>query len=500
MNPSPASEPGRPDPAPQTHPAAGSSASGTPASGGPHNGFFEWIRSLGIIRGGERWFGGVASGIAARTGLDPVLIRGLFVVLGVFGVGFLIYGVAWGLLPEPDGRIHAEEAIRGNWTSGMTGAVVFVVLGTGGPSVSFLGMDSWFGATVWTLFWIAAGVGALYWFSTPKGKAQFQHLVSGAAGRGGSGSGAGSGTDSDAGSGSADTPGASTGGSPVSLAKTGMPPAGTNAGTASPASAAPSAAPSPAPSSEAFPPSASGNGPAASSATPGTSAAASSASDKHKDCSPKVPGAPGAYLAALFGAALLAGGTVLALDYVNVLDLVAPLSVALAATAAVLGTGVVILGLIGRHSGGVGSAAAVALIISFLAQPGMTHSNLAVASNGDWSPTDAQQASGGYTAIAGNGTVDLRDTKVSGDYEVPVSLAAGNISVLVPDESPVTVRFSAVAGNVETNDGTNSRNYSGLWQASTERTLNGNASGERITIDIRGVAGNVLITTEESDL
>ena len=223
---------------------------------------------------------------------------------------------------------------------------------------------------------------------------------------------------------------------------------------------------------------------------------------KQKDGSgpAKVPGAPGAYLAALFGAALLTGGSVLALDYVNVLDLAAPLSVALAATAAVLGIGVVILGLVGRHSGGVGSAAAAALVIAFLAQPGMTHSNLAVMSNGDWSPRDAAQASGGYTAIAGNGTVDLRDTQVSGDYEVPVSLAAGNISVLVPEDSPVTVRFSTVAGNVKTHDGTDSRDYSGLWQASTEHTLNNDAAGERITIDIRSVAGNVLVTTEESDL
>ncbi|KAD4060303.1 PspC domain-containing protein [Arthrobacter yangruifuii] len=497
MNPSPASDSGpeRPAAAAEQHPAAGAAhpaspggpasgtaASGTAASGTPHNGFFDWIRSFGIIRGHERWFGGVASGLAARTGLDPVLIRGLFMVLGVFGIGFLLYGAAWALLPEPDGRIHAEEAIRGNWTSGMTGALVLVVLGTGGPGVSFLGADSWLGATVWTLFWVAAGVGAIYWFSTPKGRAHLRHFTSGRTG--GSADPAAAATPGDTGSpggpaaGGAPAPG----NPPVTLAKTGLPSAD---GSAAPVSAAPRYEMS---------------APSGTSAAPEPAAPSGTAKRKGSGGSAKVPGAPGAYLAALFGAALLTGGAILALDYVHILNPAAPLSVALAATAVVLGLGVVILGLAGRRSGGVGSAAVAALVISFLAQPGMTHSNLAVMSNGDWSPRDAGQASGGYTAIAGNGTVDLRGTDASGDYEVPVSMAAGNISILVPDDSPVIVRFSAVAGNVETNDGTDSRNYSGLWQASDEHTLNKDADGERITIDVRSVAGNVLVTTEESDL
>ena len=424
-----------------------------------------------------------------------MLVRGIFIVLGVFGVGFLIYGAAWGLLPEPDGRIHAEEAIRGNWTSGMTGALVLAVLGTGGPGVSFLGGDGWFRATVWTLFWIAAGVVAIYWFATSKEKRHqvLQHFRETWHSANNSGAAPDSaGTPGSPAAGGAPAPGTT----PVTLAKTAYLPA--DAGTRPPGPA------SPVPN---FPPAGGTSTPVGASVPAGPAAPAeaaaeapTAASKRHNSGSAKVPGAPGAYLAALFGAALLAGGTVLALDYVHLFDLVAPLSVALAATAGVLGIGVVILGLAGRHSGGVGSAAAVALAISFLAQPGITHSNLAVMSNGDWTPRDAAQAAGGYTAIAGNGTVDLRGTDISGDYEVPVSLAAGNISILVPEDSPVTVRFSAVAGNVQTNDGTESRNYSGLWQASAEHKLNDDATGERITVDVRSIAGNVLVTTEESDL
>ncbi|MCC9173369.1 PspC domain-containing protein [Arthrobacter sp. zg-Y179] len=494
MNPSPSPDSGAPDPAAQpsaehrpapagSHAAGGGSTntgsaaggSGAPSSGGFHSGFFQWVRSLGIPRGGDRWFGGVATGIAARTGLDPVLVRGLFVVLGAFGIGLLVYGVAWALLPEPDGRIHLEEAIRGDWTSGMTGALIFAILGMGGPGASFLGADGWFGAVVWTLFWIGAGVAAVYWFSTGKGRF---HLSGHGAGTDASGDpGTTVASDTPAGTNPSGAPG-----KPVSLAKPGIAVTGTDpvgfpsAGSTAPFTAAPHGGtavpsgptPSPAPDS--------------------------------KQKAKRVQGAPGSFAAALFGAALLAGGTVLALDYVNVLSLAEPLSVALAAAAAVLGLGIVVLGVVGRHSSGIGTAAVAALVASLLTQGSMVNANLLVASNTDWVPRDAAQAGGGYTVIAANGTVDLRETETSGNFEVPASVAAGNLAILVPDDAPVTIRFGMAAGNVEVNDGSDRREYSGLWLPSDERTLNDGADGDRITIDVRGLAGNVLVTTEESDL
>jgi phage shock protein PspC (stress-responsive transcriptional regulator) len=96
--------------------------------------FFGWIRQLGVVRGRNRWVGGVASGLAERWRIDPVIVRGLVVVLTLFfGVGLLAYGLAWALLPESDGRIHAEEVGRGRWSTGMTGATVFTLLGLIGP-------------------------------------------------------------------------------------------------------------------------------------------------------------------------------------------------------------------------------------------------------------------------------------------------------------------------------------------------------------------------------
>ena len=95
----------------------------------PQN-FFDWIRSQGIYRGRDRWIGGVASGIAHRLGVDPLIIRGVLIVLTIFaGIGVLAYGLAWALLPEPDGRIHVQEAAAGRWTAGMTGALITTVIG-----------------------------------------------------------------------------------------------------------------------------------------------------------------------------------------------------------------------------------------------------------------------------------------------------------------------------------------------------------------------------------
>ena len=52
-------------------------------------------------------------------GIDPLIVRGIFIVLALFaGVGVLLYGIAWALLPEPDGRIHVQEAAAGRWAAG----------------------------------------------------------------------------------------------------------------------------------------------------------------------------------------------------------------------------------------------------------------------------------------------------------------------------------------------------------------------------------------------
>ncbi|MEB4615508.1 PspC domain-containing protein, partial [Leucobacter sp. M11] len=101
---------------------------GPPPSGPAEPGFFGWLRGLGLARSEERWVGGVAGGIAERTRLDPLIFRGLFIVLTIFGgPGILLYLLGWLFLPERSGRIQAQELLRGR---GSTAAyVILTVLG-----------------------------------------------------------------------------------------------------------------------------------------------------------------------------------------------------------------------------------------------------------------------------------------------------------------------------------------------------------------------------------
>ena len=52
----------------------------------------------------EKMVGGVSGGLAAHTGIDPVLWRLLFLTLTVLGAGtgVLLYGLLWVLMPAAD--------------------------------------------------------------------------------------------------------------------------------------------------------------------------------------------------------------------------------------------------------------------------------------------------------------------------------------------------------------------------------------------------------------
>lgn len=118
--------------------------------------FFAWLRSLGVPRQ-PGWIGGVAAGIAARLGIDPIIVRGVLVVVALFlPVAFLAYGAAWLLLPDTTGRIHLESMLRGVFDSALVGISAFVLvglLGFGGPW--------WFGGWIWD---IDEWVGPFRWF------------------------------------------------------------------------------------------------------------------------------------------------------------------------------------------------------------------------------------------------------------------------------------------------------------------------------------------------
>lgn len=128
----------------------GQSAPHTPSTPPhPSGGFFASVRQLGIWRTQDRWAGGVAAGIAHRFGVDPLLVRGLFVLVTLFGgIGLVVYGLAWALLPEAsDGRIHLEQAVRGHVDVALAGAAVTLIVGLSRPVF-------WWTSSWWAVPWV----------------------------------------------------------------------------------------------------------------------------------------------------------------------------------------------------------------------------------------------------------------------------------------------------------------------------------------------------------
>ncbi len=130
----PVTDPGPPPPRP-------------PGAPRPESAFFAWIRGLGVPRT-RGWLGGVCSGLAARMGIDPVIVRGMFVVAALIGFpALLVYAICWALLPDLEGRIPAQELGRGRFEPALIAIGIMVVL-------TFVPVVPW----IWgALFWPFSG-------------------------------------------------------------------------------------------------------------------------------------------------------------------------------------------------------------------------------------------------------------------------------------------------------------------------------------------------------
>ena len=122
--------------------------------------FFNSIRAMNLYRAQPRVLGGVCSGISQRYGIDMTLMRILFIVAALLGFGGFLYALAWAFLPEvEDGRIHVEQALHGEFTGGLAGAIVLALFSGAPASVSLGFLPSFFGNS--TLIGIAAVVAVL---------------------------------------------------------------------------------------------------------------------------------------------------------------------------------------------------------------------------------------------------------------------------------------------------------------------------------------------------
>lgn len=169
---SPDSSSGEPDDAgtDSTGSAESPGAPGYWQSQRPVDGFFGWLRDLGFVRSGDRWFAGVASGIAAKIAIDPLIVRGIFVVLAILGgPGIVLYLIGWLLMPDHTGRIHLEDIFRGRASTGvLITAIVLAAVVVLPVIIRMLGVP-WGGFLFWNLWgtpdWVSVLLSVFWWIA-----------------------------------------------------------------------------------------------------------------------------------------------------------------------------------------------------------------------------------------------------------------------------------------------------------------------------------------------
>lgn len=99
------------------------------------NNFYDRVRRVNLTRRSDGpWGGGVCAGVADRLGFPRAVVRIAAVVLALCGgLGVLLYGLAWLILPEPTGRIHLQDLFAGNFTAGVVAGLVLTVIGVFSP-------------------------------------------------------------------------------------------------------------------------------------------------------------------------------------------------------------------------------------------------------------------------------------------------------------------------------------------------------------------------------
>lgn len=467
----PAADPGSTS-APGTTPGT---APGTAPGSPPGSGFFDWLRGLGITRSSDdRWFTGVSGGIAAKAGIDPLIVRGVFVVLAVLGgPGLLLYLAGWLLLPDTAGRIHLEDIFRGRATTSVTVAAVLlaavvvipfvfgITLGSWGWGWSIGGLDlEWLRITFIVLFWAVAVPALIVWLILWAGKR---------------GRAAGSEQSSPA------------------AAQTGDARAGAPSSSADFGEQARAFAERANELGEDLGRKANEWGEDIGRKTEAWSERYEAEHQARKLGAGHTIFSIALALLAAGSALLWAMGSGVAASSTWTGASTLPYVLALVAAVSVLAVSMIIAGVRGRNSGWVGFLAlcgVVALLFTAVFPSGtrfQPFGNLTL---------DGGTESGAVM-IAGNTTIDLGGIgKGDAGAEVVIWQAFGNSTITLPDDHPTRVRVQLIAGNI-TEDGDPDRQVRGVFIG---RSLNANAAqsdayraGSASTVTVRLIAGNVHI-------
>ncbi|MGK0716333.1 PspC domain-containing protein [Leucobacter sp. W1153] len=475
-----------------TGPTPGAQQPQAPATG---DGFFRWLRNLGIVRStSERWFAGVAGGIAARAGIDPLIVRGIFVVLAILGgPGLLLYLAGWLLLPDPSGKIHLEELFRGRAQTGvivaavLIGALIVLPLAIGMLSALFGGPANW---AMWDLFgvpdWVQVTLSVVWWaVLLPAGIIWLIVWISrgglrrAGSAHSGAGAGAGAGAPTDAGPGP----------------------------TAAWAQSSQSASHNAADWSQKV---------GEDAAAWGQKAAEDAAQWGRKvgeDTSAWAERERLRYEARKLGAghvlvtlalALLAAGGVAAWALSAGEEGRFVYTTALVAAVAVCALSMIVAGVRGRSSGWVGFAALIgAIALVFTPYTSIMPDDVTFRPIGTVNLQVGQDTpdESGLAVFTGNATLDLTalDARDAG-RTIDVWMFAGNVDVELPEDHPTRVTVHLLAGNTsETSTDDQTRTTRGPFQARvTGVNLDGASPSDITEVQVRMLAGNVDIEGTDS--
>ncbi|MFT2817265.1 PspC domain-containing protein [Leifsonia sp. A12D58] len=479
--------------------------------------FFDWIRTLGLVRGTDRWAAGVCGAIAGRTGLDPLIVRGIVIVLAVLGApAILLYALAWALLPDTSGRIHAEQLVHGvvePVTIGILALILFSLapfnrgLWWQGAPVAW-GMPDWLATTLgigWFLAVAAAGIWLVIYLlrrtpapdflTKPFDSRPYQTTAAEAR--------------------------------PAEAAPASTQAAASPSAYAFTAGAAGTTIPTP-PAAEPHAATVGGNtgaysaGAAGAAGTPPRStwdalndqnrAWTEQNKQRHQGNSTHMhhhrhPGA--GFSAIALGLALVAGAAAAGFFTISVeggLWTGKSLLIGLAFTLGILAIGIIVSGIRGRDSGAMGGFAffaALALVVLGVFPQGTQFSpfgspNWTVSSN-------SADAVPGYAIIAGAPTVDLSrldDARLNDGRTIDVWLGFGETELILPTDRTVTVQSNLLAGAIddESDQGTTrASNERGGVFFHDSRTFNSGEAGAVTEIRVWSFAGQVSIVDADTD-
>lgn len=373
----------------------------------------------------DRKVAGVAGGVAAYLGIDPLILRIVIVVLTVFGgSGLLLYAAGWLLIPEEGEQYSEIERVVGRDRSRgpSAGAVIVTIVGlivlvTSLSVGAAFGQHWWFGGPdIWPLIVVGAVV-ALVWYARRDSR-----------------------------------PAVAPPPMPTSPMPTSAMPEGATAAGSTPAAAVTEPAPAYAVGSADA--ATLVDVPVATGAAGGGQPPYGWATPTPPPPPPPAPPAPPRPRSVLgpitWWVALVAAGVMFLGDRTGAWHLHAVTFFAV--LLAVVGVGLVVGAFVGRSRGLI----ALGIVLSVVTAVVSAVPAVGVGRTGTvtWSPTSISAVPvDGYSLAAGKATLDLTRTSFDSTQEVSVQLGAGKLLVIVPTGVRVDLHANLGIGTLRTPDG-----------------------------------------------